>query len=64
MLYPPAVREVARTVDGCLTGQLFEHLGGTGKPVTRLANGDVEDDCGYLVSLLSTQDRRLAYAFE
>ena len=34
----------SRTVDGSLTAQLLEHLGGTGKSVTRLANGDVEDE--------------------
>ena len=33
-----------RTVDGGLTGQLLKHLGGTGEPVTRLADGDVEDE--------------------
>ena len=31
-------------VDGSLTAQLLEHLGGTSKSVTRLANGDVEDE--------------------
>lgn len=31
------------TVDGGLTGQLLKHLGGTSEPVTRLADGDVED---------------------
>ena len=34
----------SRTVDGSLTAQLLEHLGGTSKSVTRLANGDVEDE--------------------
>lgn len=33
-----------RTVDGGLTGQLLEHLGGTGQSVTRLADRDVEDE--------------------
>ena len=37
----PALR---RTVDGCLTAQLLEHLCGTSKSVTRLADGDVEDE--------------------
>ena len=32
------------TVDGRLTGQLLEHLGGTGQSVTRLADRDVEDE--------------------
>lgn len=27
--------------DGGLTGELFEHLGGSGQTITRLANGDV-----------------------
>lgn len=31
------------TVDRSLTRKLLEHLGGTGEPVTRLADGDVED---------------------
>jgi hypothetical protein len=31
-------------VDGGLTRQLLEHLGGTSEPVTRLADGDVEDE--------------------
>lgn len=31
-------------VDGGLTGQLLEHLRGTGETITRLANGDVEDE--------------------
>lgn len=31
-------------VDGSLTAQLLEHLGGTSKSVTRLAHGDVEDE--------------------
>ena len=30
--------------DGCLTGQLFEHLGGSCQTITRLANGDVYGD--------------------
>lgn len=33
-----------RTVDGGLTGQLLEHLGGTGQSVTRLADRDVKDE--------------------
>jgi hypothetical protein len=32
------------TVNGCLTRQLLEHLCGTGEPVTRFTNGDVEDE--------------------
>lgn len=35
---------VRRTVDGGLTAQLLEHFGGTGQSVTRLADGDVEDE--------------------
>lgn len=35
---------VSRTVDRSLTAQLLEHLGGSGKSVTRLANGDVENE--------------------
>lgn len=31
-------------VDGSLTGQLLEHLGGTGESITRLADGDVEHE--------------------
>ena len=31
-------------VDGSLTGQLLEHLGGTSETITRLADGDVEDE--------------------
>lgn len=31
-------------VDGSLTAQLLEHLGRTGQSVTRLADGDVEDE--------------------
>jgi len=31
-------------VDGGLTAQLLEHLGGTSKSITRLANGDVENE--------------------
>ena len=34
----------SRTVDGGLTAQLLEHLGGTSKSVTRLADGDVQDE--------------------
>lgn len=30
-------------VDGGLTGQLFEHLGGTGETITRFTNANVED---------------------
>jgi hypothetical protein len=32
-----------RTVDWSLTTQLFEHLCGTSKSVTRFTDGDVED---------------------
>ena len=32
-----------RTVDWCLTAQLLEHLGGSCQPISRLADGDVED---------------------
>jgi hypothetical protein len=31
-------------VDGSLTAQLLEHLRGTSETITRLANGDVEDE--------------------
>jgi hypothetical protein len=31
-------------VDGGLTAELFEHLRSTGETITRLANGDVEDE--------------------
>lgn len=31
-------------VDGGLTAELFEHLGRTGETITRLADGDVEDE--------------------
>merc|ERR1712113_90549 len=31
-------------VDGSLTGQLLKHLGGTSETITRLADGDVEDE--------------------
>lgn len=34
----------SRTVDRGLTRQLLEHLGGTSKSVTRLADGDVQDE--------------------
>jgi hypothetical protein len=33
-----------RTVDGGLTAQLLEHLGGASQPVTGLADRDVEDE--------------------
>ena len=33
----------AHTVDGGLTAQLLKHFGSTGQSVTRLADGDVED---------------------
>jgi hypothetical protein len=33
-----------RTVDRSLTTQLFQHLGGTSKSVTRLSDGDIEDE--------------------
>ena len=36
--------DAQRTVDGGLTGQLLEHLGGTSETITRLADGDVEDE--------------------
>ena len=36
----------SRTVDGSLTAQLLEHLGGTSKSVTRLTNRDVQDELG------------------
>ena len=32
-----------RTVDWCLTTQLLEHLGSSCQPISRLADGDVED---------------------
>jgi len=32
------------TVDRCLSTQLFKYFGGTGKSITRLADGDVEDE--------------------
>ena len=35
---------VMLTVDGSLTAELFQHLGGTGQSVTRLADGDIEDE--------------------
>ena len=38
------VANCSRTVDGGLTAQLLEHLGGTSKSVTRLADGDVQDE--------------------
>ena len=41
---PLDVRRESRTVDGGLTGQLLEHLCGTGQSVTRLADGDVQDE--------------------
>lgn len=33
-----------RTVDRGLTGELLQHLGGTGQSVTRLADADVQDE--------------------
>lgn len=36
--------EGQRTVDRSLTAQLLQHLGGTGQSVTRLADGDVQDE--------------------
>src|SRR4051812_6679064 len=33
-----------RTVDGGLTGQLLEHLGGTSEPIARLADRNVQDE--------------------
>jgi hypothetical protein len=35
---------IALTVDWSLTRKLLEHLGGTSKSVTRLTDGDVEDE--------------------
>lgn len=32
------------TVDGGLTRKLLQHLGGTGKSVTRLSDGDVQNE--------------------
>lgn len=32
------------TVDGRLTAQLFQHLGGTGESISRLADGDVQHE--------------------
>ena len=32
-----------RTVDGSLTTQLLQHFRGTSKSITRLSNGDVEN---------------------
>jgi hypothetical protein len=37
-------KEVERTVNRGLTRKLLEHLCGTSKSVTRLSNGDVEDE--------------------
>ena len=34
----------SRTVDRSLTTQLFQHLGGTSESITRLSDGDVEDE--------------------
>ena len=34
----------AHTVDWCLPAQLLQHLGCSCQPVTRLADGDVEDE--------------------
>lgn len=34
----------SRTVDGSLTAQLLEHLGGTSKSVTRLTDRDVQNE--------------------
>lgn len=33
-----------RTVDGSLTGQLFQHFGGTSETITRFTDGDVQDE--------------------
>lgn len=33
-----------RTVDRSLTAQLLQHLGGTGQSITRLADGNVQDE--------------------
>lgn len=39
-----SVRDARKlTVDGGLTRKLLEHLGGTGKSVTRLSDGDVQN---------------------
>ena len=35
---------VDHTVDGSLTAQLFQHLGGTGEPISRLSDGDVKHE--------------------
>ena len=40
--------------DGRLTSQLLQYLGGSGQPVTRLSNGDVDDE---LVDLELLQER-------
>jgi hypothetical protein len=32
------------TVDGSLTGQLFQHFGGTSETITRFTDGDVQDE--------------------
>ena len=32
-----------RTVDGCLTTQLFEHFGSTSESITRFTDRDVKD---------------------
>lgn len=37
------VQEVIRTVDGCLSTQLFQHFGGSSESVSRFADGDVEN---------------------
>jgi hypothetical protein len=42
--FDSAFRQAVLTVDGSLTAQLLEHLGSTGKSVTRLADGNVQDE--------------------
>ena len=39
--------------DGCLTGELFQHLGSPGQPITRFTDGDV---CATTKFLWSRQD--------
>jgi hypothetical protein len=38
------IQDGDRTVDGSLTTQLLQHLCGTSKSITRLSNGNVEDE--------------------
>ena len=44
MKFPIQLQDAQRTVDGGLTRKLLEHLGGTGKSVTRLADGNVQNE--------------------